>query len=152
MEFGFGGGLGLIRCGSWLGSIGFRLGLGRGVVSIRAGVEGVCVKMGWCFRWSSCWVVLGLIWGGALDWGIVKNHHTLFIYSTAAYFVPSDDVKRHMYPTYTIRVAYCVGKVHNVLHCSILCRIRVHNMLFDGARCVGSTLWLNNAPLVIDQS
>ena len=33
-------------------------------------------------------------------------------------------------------VAYCVG--------------RVHNMLFEGARCVGSTLWLNNAPLIID--
>ena len=85
MGVGFGGGLGLIRCGSWLWGIGFRLGLGRGVVSIR--VRGVCVKMGWC----SCWVVLGWIWGGVLDWGIVKNYHTLFFYSTGAYFVPSDD-------------------------------------------------------------
>ena len=45
MGVGFGGGLGLIRCGSWLGVIGFRLGLGRGVVSIWVGVGGVCVKM-----------------------------------------------------------------------------------------------------------
>ena len=44
-----------------VGGIGFRLGLGRGVVSIRVGVGGVCVKMGWCFRWGSCWVVLGWI-------------------------------------------------------------------------------------------
>ena len=65
-----------------VGGIGFRLGFGRRVVSILVGVGvgvgGVCVKMGWCFRWGSCWVVLGWIWGNVLDWGIVKNHHTLF--------------------------------------------------------------------------
>ena len=33
-----------------VGGIGFRLGLGRGVVSIQVGAGGVCVKMGWCFR------------------------------------------------------------------------------------------------------
>ena len=40
-----------------VGVIGFMLGLGRGVVSIRVGVGGVCVKMGWYFYWGSCWVV-----------------------------------------------------------------------------------------------
>ena len=69
-----------------VGGIGFRLGLGRGVVSIRVGVGvgGVCVKMGWCFRLGSCWVVLGWIWGSVLDWDIVKNYHTLSFYSIGA--------------------------------------------------------------------
>ena len=43
MGVGFSGGLGLIRCRSWLWGIGFRLGLGRGVISIWVGVgEHLC--------------------------------------------------------------------------------------------------------------
>ena len=89
MGVGFGAGLGLFRCGSWLAGL---LGLGKvwGEGSYQFGLGlGAFVKMGWCFRWG--WVGLGWIWGGVLDWGIVKNHHTLFFYSTGAYFVPSND-------------------------------------------------------------
>ena len=91
------------------GGIGFRLGSGREVVSIWVGFGSVCVKMGWCFRLGSCWVVFGWICGGVLDWDIVKNHHTLL-------FIQQEHI---LYPLTISKKTY-VSNLH--YPSSILCR------------------------------